>query len=148
MAGTAIRVAFISLCGRLAAKEQTPVILVLMLITGRADTAEQGERVRLSLKTDASFFYFFWIWWAKWHPMHSPNEPVLPFLLSQDELFQQVSGWRNTLAVLMMQKIPPASIQVCISCTSMRKHEYICMSKNICFLIFRELVLSIWGQIR
>ena len=59
MAGTAIRVTFINLCGRLAAKEQTPVILVLMLITGRADTAEQGERVRLSLKTDASFFCFF-----------------------------------------------------------------------------------------
>lgn len=58
MAGTAIRVTLINLCGRLAAKEQTPVILVLMLITGRADTAEQGERVRLPLKTDASFFFF------------------------------------------------------------------------------------------
>lgn len=43
----------------MAAKEQTPVILVLMLITARADTAEQRERVRLPLKIDASFFYFF-----------------------------------------------------------------------------------------
>lgn len=56
MAGTAIRVAFINLCGRMAAKEQTPVILVLMLITARADTAEQRDRVRLPLKIDASFF--------------------------------------------------------------------------------------------
>lgn len=86
MASTAIRVTFINLYGRFAAKEQNPVILVLMLITGRADTAEQGESLRLSLKTDASFFGFsFFTWWAKLHPMCSLNEPVLPFLLNLDE---------------------------------------------------------------
>lgn len=40
----------------MAAKEQTPVISVLMLNTARADTAEQRETVRLPLKIDASFF--------------------------------------------------------------------------------------------
>lgn len=58
MAGTAIRVTFINLYERFAAKEQNPVILVLMLITGRVDTAEQGESLRLALKTDASVFGF------------------------------------------------------------------------------------------
>lgn len=87
MASTAIKVTFINLYERFAAKEQTPVILVLMLITGRADTAEQGESLRLlSPKTDASFFSFnFFRWWAKSYPMRSLNETVLPFLLNLDE---------------------------------------------------------------
>lgn len=53
MASAAIRATFINLYKGFAMKEQNPVILVLMLITGRADAAEQGESLRLSLKTDA-----------------------------------------------------------------------------------------------
>lgn len=63
MASAAIRVTFINLYERFAAKEQNPVILVPVLITGRADTAEQGESLRLPLKADASSFGFSFFAW-------------------------------------------------------------------------------------
>lgn len=145
MASTAIRVTFINLYRRFAVKEQNPVILVLMLITGRADTAEQGESLRLSQKMDASFSGFsFFTWRAKLYPMRGLNEPVPPFLLKLDESFQHSFVCRNTFAVLTIQKIPDTSILVLfvIHCASMRKHKCICMSKNAHFMIFR-MALSI-----
>lgn len=140
MASTAIRVTFINLYRRFAVKEQNPVILVLMLITGRAGTAEQGESLRLLLKTDASFFGFgFFTRGANLYPMRGLNEPVPPFLLKMDESFQHGFVWRSTFAVLTIQKIPDTSklVLFVICCASMRKHKCVCLSTNTHFLIFR-----------